>query len=75
MIFLVTPDSFDDLHPDLDLALPTPPAMVLLSIGVADIGQAAAVLETNGVRAGRKGGHLAIHPDDVLGMGLEFISV
>ena len=51
LIYLVTPDSFGDLHPDLDLVLPSPPAMVLLSIGVNDIARTVAVLAANGVGA------------------------
>lgn len=73
LIFLVTADGFDDLHPSLDVRLPSPPAMVVLTIGVADLAKAAAVLAANGVAAERRGAHLGISAEDALGIGLEFV--
>ncbi len=73
LIFLVTPDGFDDLHPSLDLRLPPPPAMVVLTVGVADLARAAAVLAANGVSAERRGGHLGVPAADAPGIGLEFV--
>ncbi len=75
LIFLVTADGFDDLHPSLAVRLPQPPAMAVLTIGVADLAKAAAVLAANGVAAARRGGHLGIPQDEALGIGLEFVEM
>lgn len=75
LIFLVTDDGFDDLHPSLDIRLPPPPAMAVLTIGVADLTKAAEVLAANGVAAERRGGHLGVPAGDALGIGLEFVEV
>jgi hypothetical protein len=75
LIFLVTAGGFDDLHPSLDVRLPAPPALVVLTIGVSDIVETARVLAENGVSAQRRGGHLGIPADEVLGIGLEFVEV
>ncbi|WP_158240648.1 VOC family protein [Telmatospirillum siberiense] len=71
LIFLVSPNGFDDLHPGLDLRLPAAPAMVALTIRVADLSRAADVLSANGVPVARRGGHLGIPSRDALGIGLE----
>lgn len=73
LLYLVSPDGFDHLHPELDFALPTAPALVVLSVGVPDLGRTEALLNANGVRARRKGGHLGVSPVDALGIGLEFV--
>jgi hypothetical protein len=73
LIFLATAEGFDDLHPSLDVRLPPPPAMAVLTIGVADIDKAAAVLAANGVVTERRGGHLGVPAEDVFGIGLEFV--
>jgi catechol 2,3-dioxygenase-like lactoylglutathione lyase family enzyme len=75
LIFLVTADGFDDLHPSLAVRLPPPPAMAVLTIGVADLAKAAAVLAANGVAAVRRGGHLGIPEEEALGIGLEFVEM
>lgn len=73
LLFLVTPDGFDHLHPDMELELPPPPALVALSIAVDDLGRAQALLTANGVRCVRKGAHLEVDPAEALGIGLEFV--
>lgn len=73
LLFLVSADGFDDLHPGLDLRLPAPPAMVAVTIRVADLSRAAAVLSANGVPVVRRGGHLGIPSKDALGLGLELV--
>ena len=75
LIFLVTAGGFDDLHPSLDVRLPAPPAMAVLTIGVADIGKTAKILAENGVPSRLRGGHLGIPAQDVLGIGLEFVEM
>jgi hypothetical protein len=75
LIFLVTADGFDDLHPSLDIHLPVPPAMAVLTIGVTSLAKAAEVLAANGVAAERRGGHLGVPAEDALGIGLEFVAV
>ncbi|HXP96600.1 MAG TPA: VOC family protein [Telmatospirillum sp.] len=75
LIFLVSAGGFDDLHPSLDVRVPTPPALVVLTIGVSDIVKTAKVLAENGVSAQRRGGHLGIPAAEALGLGLEFVEV
>jgi hypothetical protein len=73
LIFLVTPEGFDDLHPNIEITLPPPPAVVVLTLGVADLGQTLAVLKAKGVGADLRGGQLTVDPADALGIGLEFV--
>ncbi len=73
LLFLVTADGFDHLHPDMVMDLPSPPALVALSIAVEDLDLAHGLLKANGVRCVRKGGHLEVDPAEVLGIGLEFV--
>ncbi|MDR3438489.1 hypothetical protein [Telmatospirillum sp.] len=75
LLFLVTSGGFDDLHPSLDIRLPPAPAIVVLTIGVRDITQTAAVLAAQGVAVKRWGGHLAVPAKDALGIGLEFVEL
>lgn len=74
LIYLITADGFDHLHPDLLGDLPEPPAPAALSLAVADLGRAAAVLTANGIGFRRKSGLIAIDPDDALGIGLELVA-
>ncbi len=73
LIYLVTADGFDLLHPELDLVLSDPPALVAMSIGVADLDRTAGWLDSNGIEVSRKGGHLGIDAAEVFGIGLEFV--
>ena len=75
LIYLVSGDGFDLLHPELDLVLPELPALVAMSVGVADLERSATWLRGNGVDVTRKGGHLGIDPGAVFGIGLEFVQV
>ena len=53
-VFLTTPEDFDMLHPDAaDGGLPEPPALVVLTVRVADTGRAATLLDAAGVEFSR----------------------
>ena len=73
MIFLVTPDGFDHLHPDLDMNPPAAPSVAALCLRVASLDRAAEALKAGGVGFKRKGRHIAVDPEDSLGIGLEMV--
>jgi hypothetical protein len=74
LIYLVTPDGFDHLHPDIDIDPPEAPRLAAVTIAVADLDRAAEVLKANGVRSRRKSDHIAIAPEASLGVGIEFVA-
>ncbi|HVI52042.1 MAG TPA: hypothetical protein VM661_12580 [Candidatus Sulfotelmatobacter sp.] len=74
MLFLVDEDGFDHLHANLQSRLPKPPALAALSIAVADLDAAEALLKAAGVKTSRSGPSLAIAPADCLGLGLELVA-
>jgi len=74
LIYLVTPDGFDHLHPDIDIDPPEAPRLAALTIAVSDLDRAADLLKANGVRSRRKSDHIVINPEDSLGVGVEFVA-
>ncbi len=75
LIFLCRPGDLDLLHPGADDEdAPSPPAMVALTITVADIGTAADVLSANGVRFSRDGGGIRVPSSEACGVLIEMIS-
>jgi hypothetical protein len=74
MLFLVTQDSFDHLHPQLISAIPEPPSIAALSLTVADLAIAESVLTANRVKFRRGPDTLAIDPSEVFGIGVEFLA-
>ena len=73
LLFLVTADDFDHLHPDLDIDLDRTPGLAALTIGVADINKTAEVLKANGVRFRHRGEQIAIAAAESCGIGLELV--
>lgn len=73
MIFLVTPDGFDHLHPNLDMDPPKAPSLASLCLTVASLDRAAAVLKANGVSFRHKPDQIAIDPEEALGVAIEMI--
>lgn len=76
LILLCRPDDLTQLHPEADLEPePQPPAMVALTITVADTGQAAAALAAHGVPHHRDAeGTVRVAPEQACGVFLEFMA-
>ena len=73
MLFLVSEDGFDHLHSNLQNRLPKAPALASIAIAVADLDAAEAYLARAGVKMGRSGPSIAIHPSACFGLGLELV--
>jgi len=75
LVFLARPDDITQLHPEAELDTPPrPPAIVVLSIEVADTTRAASLLQANGVAFGLDGeGTIRIAPAAACGVFLELV--
>lgn len=75
LIFLTRPDELTQLHPEAELdAVPAPPALVALSVLVADTDRAARVLTENGVAHSRDTvGTVRVAASDACGVFLELV--
>lgn len=73
LLFLVTPDGFDHLHPQIDMKQPAPPAVAAITIAVADLDATAALLKARGVPFRRQGPHVVPAVAEELGVGIEFV--
>ncbi|RAU23022.1 VOC family protein [Paramagnetospirillum kuznetsovii] len=76
LVFLCRPEDLDQLHPEADEEEPpAPPAMVAMTIKVADTEAAARVLNANGVAFSRDAaGTIRIAPSEACGIFIEMIT-
>lgn len=74
LIFLVKPDGFEHLHPDLDYADEPPLGPAALTLAVRSLEQAAQALTTGGIAFRRRPGRIAVDPAECLGIGLELVA-
>ncbi|OAN55308.1 hypothetical protein A6A04_11240 [Paramagnetospirillum marisnigri] len=76
LVFLCRPDDLDQLHPEADEEeAPPPPALVAMTITVADIDTAARVLTANGIDFGRdSAGIIRIPPSEACGIFIEMVT-
>ena len=76
LVFLCRPEDLDQLHPEAeDEPSPLPPALVALTITVADPETAAAVLRGNGIAYSRDpNGNLRIAASDCHGVFMELVA-
>lgn len=75
LIYLVSPDRFDDLHPSLDLAVDGMPSLRVVTFGVADLARTERAIAGQGVHVLRRGDHLGVHLPALAGLGVEFVEV
>lgn len=75
LVFLCKPEDLDQLHPEADEEMPPPPpAMVAMTIGVADTNAAAKVLNANCVAFSRDFvGTIRIAPSEACGVFVEMV--
>ena len=75
MVFLCRPDDLGQLHPEADSdEPPAPPAMVALTLQVADTDTAARLLKANGIGFDRdRQGRIAIPPEEACGVLIELV--
>lgn len=75
LVFLSPPEDVTQLHPEAELdELPHPPALVALSLQVADTGRAAELLARNGIAFSRdREGTIRIPPSEAHGVFIEMI--
>ena len=73
LIYIVTPDGFDHLHPDLDMDPPEAGRLGVLSLSVRDVAQAGACLKEQGVRCIVKQDHVTVGQQPGIPFGLELI--
>ncbi|MBI3444181.1 MAG: VOC family protein [Magnetospirillum sp.] len=75
MVFLCRPDDLGQLHPEADAdEPPAPPAMVALTLRVADTDAAAGLLRANGISFDRdRQGRITIPPEEACGVMIELV--
>lgn len=75
MVFLVRPDELGQLHPEAeDEVFPPAPALVALTLRVASLDAAAAVLKAQDIAFDRdRGGKLVVYPEQACGVLIELV--
>ncbi|OIQ92389.1 glyoxalase-like domain protein [mine drainage metagenome] len=73
LLFLVDEDGFDHLHANLAIRLPPAPALAAAAFAVPDLEALAARLTAAGFTPRRAGPTLSLPPEQMLGLGLEFV--